>query len=63
MAMTSAVEKREQRTERPTLGRVVTAGKQAGELDRGLALWGKAFQAEGTIGAEALRLEIALRKE
>ena len=46
MAMTSAVEKREQRAERPTLGRVVTAGKQAGELDRGPAL-GKGFPGRG----------------
>ena len=27
------------------------------ELDTGRALWGKAFQAEGTAGAEALRQE------
>ena len=42
------------------MGRVVTvAGRGAGHR---LALWGKAFQAEGTIGAETLR-ENALKQE
>lgn len=52
---------------RATMGRVVTvagrvvtvAGREAGHR---LALWGKAFQAEGTIGAETLR-ENALKQE
>lgn len=63
MAATSAMEKSEQsrRTQsRATMGRVVTvAGREAGHR---LALWGKAFQAEGTIGAETLR-ENALKQE
>lgn len=45
---------------RAMMGRVVTvAGRGAGHR---LALWGKAFQAEGTIGAETLR-ENALKQE
>lgn len=33
------------------------AGRETEELSRGLTLWRKAFQAEGTTGAKAMRQE------